>query len=44
MNDRSLQTSIAAMLFCSVSIVVGAWTIHLMTPQQVSPSPSALTR
>ena len=44
MNDRSLQNSIAAMLLCSVSIVAAAWTIHLVTPQQVAPSPAALTR
>ena len=43
MTDRSLRRSIAAMLFCSVSIVAGSWIIHLVTPQQVAPTPSTLT-
>ena len=28
MTDRSFQTSIAAMCFAMVSIVVGAWTLE----------------
>ena len=43
MYDRTLQTTIAAMLLCSVSIVAAAWTIHLVTPQKVAPSPVTLT-
>jgi len=43
MTDRSLRLSIAAMLLCSVSIVAGAWVLHLVTPQKVAPSPSTLT-
>jgi hypothetical protein len=27
MTDRTLHTAIATMLFCSVSIVAGAWTL-----------------
>jgi hypothetical protein len=27
MTDRTLRNAIAAMLFCSVSIVAGAWTL-----------------
>lgn len=43
MTDRSLRHSIAVMLLCSVSIVAAAWTIHLVTPQKVAPSPAILT-
>lgn len=43
LTDRSLRLSIAAMLLCSVSIVVGVWTLHLVTPQQVAPVPATLT-
>ena len=43
MTDRSLRRSIAAMLLCSVSIVAAAWTIHLVTPHEVAPSPAILT-
>ena len=43
MTDRSLRLSIAAMLLCSVSIVAGSWIIHLVTPQQVAPTPTTLT-
>jgi hypothetical protein len=28
MTDHTLRTAIAAMLFCSVSIVAGAWTLE----------------
>jgi len=43
MTDKQLQTSIAIMCFAMISIVAGAWTIHLVTPQKVAPSPSTLT-
>jgi hypothetical protein len=44
MTDRSLQTAIAAMCIAMVSIVAASWTIHLVTPQQVAPQTSTLTR
>ena len=44
MYDRTLQTTIAAMLLCSVSIVVASWTIYLVTPHQVAPQTSTLRR
>lgn len=44
MNDRSLQTTIAAMLLCSVSIVAASWTLYLVTPHQVAPQTSTLHR
>ncbi len=43
MTDRSLRFSIAAMLIAMVGIVVGSWTLHVVTPQQLAPSPSTLT-
>ena len=43
MTDKNFQTSLAIMLFAMVAVVAGAWTIHLVTPARVAPTPSQLT-
>ena len=43
MTDRDLQNAILAMCIAMVAIVAGAWTLHLVTPQRVAPSPATLT-
>lgn len=43
MTDRSLQNAIAAMCIAMVSIVAASWTIYLVTPQKVAPSPATLS-
>ena len=41
--DRILQNTIIIGCIAMVTIVVGAWIAHSVTPQRVAPSPATLT-